>query len=108
MKTTKSHLVLLLASMVSAIARPAGGEAVARVDQHLGLFTQPPRGVPTRGMHRAVIIEAPDRETALRVRRLLGEGAVVRDDTAVEWRGAQIDPDLLKRLSEQGLFLESP
>ena len=92
-------------AVLTALAKHSAKPVPANVTEELRAWFGACRKL---GMHRVVIIEAPDHETALRVRRLLGEGAVVRDDTAVEWRGAQIDPDLLKRLSEQGLFLGSP
>ena len=53
-------------------------------------------------------VEANDRETALRVQRLLGERSALLNDTLIEWRGAQLGPALRKKLSDQGLFLETP
>jgi len=58
-------------------------------------------------MRRSVLIETGDRETALRVQRLLGDRSALLGHTLIEWRGAQIDPALCKKLSEEGLFLET-
>jgi hypothetical protein len=55
-------------------------------------------------MRRSVLIEAGDRETALRVQRLLGPGCVVLKDTLLEWPGTGIDPKLRRKLTEQCLF----
>ena len=61
------------------------------------------RTLPTR---RSVLIEAGDRETALRVRRLFGPGCVELKDTLLECRGEHIEPKIRKKLMEEGIFLE--
>ena len=59
-------------------------------------------------VRRVLLIEAGDRETALRLRRLLGSDCSVVKDTLLEWRVEHIDPKVRKDLNGQGLFLELP
>jgi hypothetical protein len=59
------------------------------------------REIATR---RAVLIEAGDRETALRVQRLLGQKCVFIKDNLLEFPGVGIDPKLRRKLTEQGIF----
>jgi hypothetical protein len=58
-------------------------------------------------MRRSILIEAGDRETALRVQRLLGPGCVVLKDTLLEWRATAIDAKTRGKLTEQGIFLDA-
>ena len=57
-------------------------------------------------MRHSILIEAGDRETAMRVQRLLGPRCAVLKDTLLEWRGTGLDPKLRRKLIEQGLFLD--
>jgi hypothetical protein len=57
-------------------------------------------------MRRAVLIDAGDAETALRVRRLLGPDCRGLGSTLLEWPGTHVHPKLRAKLTEQGLFLE--
>jgi hypothetical protein len=59
-------------------------------------------------VRHSVLIEAGDRETALRVQRLLGPRCVALKDTLLEWRGTVIESKLRRMLTEQGLFLDAP
>jgi hypothetical protein len=58
-------------------------------------------------MRRSILIEAGDRETALRVQRLLGPGCVVLKDTLLEWHTTAIDAKTRGKLTEQGIFLDA-
>ena len=58
-------------------------------------------------MRYSILIDAGDRETALRVKRFLGAECVALSETLLEWPKLQLDPKLKKKLTEQGLFLKS-
>ncbi len=58
-------------------------------------------------MRRSILIETGDRETALRVQRLLGPGCVVLKDTLLEWHATAIDAKTRGRLTGQGIFLDA-
>jgi hypothetical protein len=58
-------------------------------------------------VRRSILIEAGDRETALRVRHLLGSDCVVLKDTLLEWRAGAIDAKTRGKLVEQGIFLDA-
>ncbi|MBI2949568.1 MAG: helicase-associated domain-containing protein [Verrucomicrobia bacterium] len=64
-------------------------------------------GCRTLTLRRSMLIDAGDREVALRVRRLLGAECRALSETLLEWPKAQLDPKLRKKLAELGLFLES-
>jgi hypothetical protein len=96
---------LTLESVLAALAKHASKPVPANVAAELRAWFGACR--PLR-MRRSVLIEAHDRETALRVQRLLGERSALLNDTLIEWRGAQLGPALRKKLSDQGLFLETP
>lgn len=61
------------------------------------------RRLPVR---HALLIEAGDRETALRIRKLLGSDCTVVKDTLLEWRVDHIDSKVRKELNGEGLFLD--
>ena len=54
------------------------------------------------------LIENPDRETAVRVQKVLGAQCSVVGETLLEVRAAAIEPALGKALAEIGLFLRLP
>jgi hypothetical protein len=51
------------------------------------------------------MIKAPDRETAVRIQRVLGAPCAFVNDTLLEYRGAIVPPAQRKALTEEGLFL---
>lgn|ERR1022692_1456151 len=61
------------------------------------------RRLPVRHTH---LIEAGDRETSVRLQRLLGTDCAPLTGTLLEWRVSRIDPNLRKQLNQQGLFLD--
>ena len=58
-------------------------------------------------LQRIEALFAGDRETALRVQRLLGPGCVVLKDTLLERHTTAIDAKTRGRLTEQGIFLDA-
>jgi hypothetical protein len=58
-------------------------------------------------VRRSILVEAGDRETALRVRCLLGDGCVILKDNLLEWRATSIDAKTRGKLTEQGIFLDA-
>ena len=90
--------------LLAALAKHAPKPVPANVAEELRAWCGACRRLTSR---QVVLIDTPDRETAVRVRRLLGEQATLAGDTGVEWRGTQIRPDLRKKLADQGLFLET-
>ena len=90
-------------AMLATLAKHASKPVPANVAEEIRSWFAVCRPLTTR---RSVLIEAGDRETALRVQRLLGTRCSVLKDTLLEWRGAGLDPKLRRKLTEQGLFLD--
>ncbi len=93
-----------LEAMLATLAKHSSKPVPANVTEEIRSWFAVCRALKTR---RSVLIEAGDRETAVRVRRLLGPGCEVLKDTLLEWRGAGIDPKLRRKLTEQGLFIDA-
>jgi hypothetical protein len=92
-------------AMLATLAKHSSKPVPANVTEEIRSWFAVCRPLVTR---RSVLIEAGDRETALRVQRLLGPRCVVLKDTLLEWRGTGLDPKLRRKLIEQGLFLDAP
>jgi hypothetical protein len=91
-------------AMLATLAKHSSKPVPANVAEEIRSWFAVCRPLTTR---RSVLIEAGDRETALRVQRLLGPRCAVLKDTLLEWRGTGIDPKLRRKLIEQGLFLDA-
>jgi hypothetical protein len=88
-------------AMLATLAKHSSKPLPANVAEEIRSWFAVCRTLVTR---RSFLIEAGDRETALRVQRLLGPRCVVLKDTLLEWRGTGLDPKLRRKLIEQGLF----
>jgi hypothetical protein len=91
-------------AMLATLAKHSSKPVPANVAEEIRSWFAVCRPLTTR---RSVLIEAGDRETALRVQRLLGPRCAVLKDTLLEWRGTGLDPKLRRKLIEQGLFLDA-
>ena len=91
-------------AMLATLAKHSSKPVPANVAEEIRSWFAVCRPLTTR---RSVLIEAGDRETALRVQRLLGARCAVLQDTLLEWRGTGLDPKLRRKLIEQGLFLDA-
>ncbi len=91
-------------AMLATLAKHSSKPVPANVAEEIRSWFAVCRPLTTR---RSVLIEAGDRETALRVQRLLGPRCAVLKDTLLEWRGTGLDPKLRRKLIEQGLFLDT-
>jgi hypothetical protein len=91
-------------AMLATLAKHSSKPVPANVAEEIRSWFAVCRPLVTR---RSVLIEAGDRETALRVQRLLGPRCAVLKDTLLEWRGTGLDPKLRRKLIEQGLFLDA-
>jgi hypothetical protein len=89
-------------AMLATLAKHSSKSVPANVAEEIRSWFAVCRPLTTR---RSVLIEAGDRETALRVQRLLGPRCAVLKDTLLEWRGTGLDLKLRRKLTEQGLFL---
>lgn len=105
------HKVILAASqgttaeaMLATLGKHSGKPLPANVVEEIRSWFGVCRPLTTR---RSILIEAGDRETALRVQHLLGSRCAALSGTLLEWRGTVLDPKLRKKLTEQGLFLDS-
>ena len=92
-------------AMLATLAKHSSKPVPANVAEEIRSWFAVCRPLVTR---RSFLIEAGDRETALRVQRLLGPRCVVLKDTLLEWRGTGLDPKLRRKLIEQGLFPDAP
>ena len=92
-------------AMLATLAKYSSKPVPANVAEEIRSWFAVCRSLTTR---RSVLIETGDRETALRVQRLLGPRCVVLKDTLLEWRGTGLDPKLRRKLIEQGLFPDVP
>jgi hypothetical protein len=92
-------------AMLATLAKHSSKPVPANVAEEIRSWFAVCRPLVTR---RSFLIEAGDRETALRVQRLLGSRCVVLKDTLLEWRGTGLDPKLRRKLIEQGLFPDAP
>jgi hypothetical protein len=91
-------------AMLATLTKHSSKPVPANVAEEIRSWFAVCRPLTTR---RSVLIEAGDRETALRVQRLLGPRCAVLKDTLLEWRGTGLDPKLRRKLIEQGLFLDA-
>ncbi len=60
------------------------------------------RRIPLR---RSWMVQAPDRETAVRIQKVLGTPCTFVNDTLLEYRGAVVPPAERKASTGAGLFL---
>ena len=56
-------------------------------------------------LRQACLLKTPDRETAERVQKSLGERAVLLTPTVVEYSSREMPHKVRKRLAEEGLFV---
>ena len=90
-------------AMLAALQKHSSKPLPANVAEEIRSWFGACRTLATR---HSVLIEAGDRETALRVRRLFGPGCVELKDTLLEFRGEHIEPKIRKKLMEEGIFLQ--
>lgn len=91
-------------AMLAALQKHSSKPVPANVTEEIRSWFAACRPLVVR---RSVLIEAGDRETALRVQRLLGSGCVALKDTLLELRATAIDAKTRGKLTEQGIFLEA-
>jgi hypothetical protein len=91
-------------TMLAALQKHSSKPLPANVTEEIRSWFAACRSLAVR---RSILIEAGDRETALRVQRLLGSGCVVLKDTLLEWHTTAIDAKTRAKLTEQGIFLDA-
>jgi hypothetical protein len=91
-------------AMLATLQKHSSKPVPANVTEEIRSWFAACRSLTVR---RSILIEAGDRETALRVRHLLGSDCVVLKDTLLEWRAGAIDAKTRGKLVEQGIFLDA-
>ncbi|MCP5522486.1 MAG: helicase-associated domain-containing protein [Verrucomicrobiales bacterium] len=89
-------------TVLAMLVRHVSSPVPANVEAELRAWFASCRTLVTR---RAILLEAGDEETALRVQKLLGPESALLGKALVEWRGAKLDPKLRRKLAGQGIFI---